>query len=305
MGKKSVLIILEGRKNFMNNNSDVFTVIRNNYSSMSKGHRKIAEYILENYQKASFMTALSLGQTVGVSESTVVRFAMELGFEGYPGFQDNLRTAMKAKLTSVERIELASSQMDKNDVFEKVMSLDIELIRETMEHCDREAFAGAVDAILHAKKIYIVASRSSSAIADFLRYYFSIIFDDVLLLKNHGTSELLQRLFRVGKEDVVIGISFPRYSTQTTIAMDYASEKAATLIAVTDSIQSPVARKAQYVLTAGSGMVSFADSLAAPLSLMNALIAAVSLEKEKDINRSFQTLESLWDEYDVYEKTDK
>ena len=302
MGKKSVLIILEGRKNFMNNNSDVFTVIRNNYSSMSKGHRKIAEYILENYQKASFMTALSLGQTVGVSESTVVRFAMELG---YPGFQDNLRTAMKAKLTSVERIELASSQMDKNDVFEKVMSLDIELIRETMEHCDREAFAGAVDAILHAKKIYIVASRSSSAIADFLRYYFSIIFDDVLLLKNHGTSELLQRLFRVGKEDVVIGISFPRYSTQTTIAMDYASEKDATLIAVTDSIQSPVARKAQYVLTAGSGMVSFADSLAAPLSLMNALIAAVSLEKEKDINRSFQTLESLWDEYDVYEKTDK
>lgn len=289
----------------MGNSIDVFAAIKNNYGSMSKGHRKIAEYILENYQKASFMTALSLGQTVGVSESTVVRFAMELGFDGYPRFQDNLKTAMKSKLTSVQRIELASSQMDKNDVFDKVMSLDIELIRETRENGDRIAFAGAVDAILSARKIYIVASRSASALAEFLRYYFSIIFDDVKLINNVTTSDLLQRLFRVSKNDVVIGISFPRYSKQTTIAMDYASGNGAKVIAVTDSVQSPIARNAQYVLTAGSGMVSFADSLAAPLSLINALIAAVSLEKEKEINRSFETLERLWDEYDVYEKTDK
>ena len=289
----------------MGSSIDVFAAIKNNYGSMSKGHRKIAEYILENYQKASFMTALSLGQTVGVSESTVVRFAMELGFDGYPGFQDNLKTAMKSKLTSVQRIELASSQMDKNDVFDKVMSLDIELIRQTKENGDREAFAGAVDAILKAKKIYIVASRSASALAVFLRYYFSIIFDEVVLLNNIDTSDILQRLFRVSEDDVVIGISFPRYSKHTNIAMEYASGKGATTIAVTDSQHSPIAKNAKHVLTAGSGMVSFADSLAAPLSLINALIAAVSLEKEADINRSFETLEHLWDEYDVYEKTDR
>lgn len=289
----------------MSQNKDVFSLIRAEYDNMSKGHRKIADYILENYQKASFMTALLLGQTTGVSESTVVRFAMELGFSGYPDFQDNLRSVMKSKLTSVERIELASSQMDKNDVYDKVMSLDIERIRETKENGDRVAFAGAVDAILKARKIYIVASRSAAALAEFLRYYFSIIFDDVLLLKNHGTSELLQRLYKIDERDVVIGISFPRYSKQTTIAMNYASEAGATLIAITDSKQSPIAEKATHVMTAGSGMVSFADSLAAPLSLINALIAAVSLEKESDINSNFETLERLWDEYDVYEKTDK
>ena len=289
----------------MGSSIDVFAAIKNNYGSMSKGHRKIAEYILENYQKASFMTALSLGQTVGVSESTVVRFAMELGFDGYPGFQDNLKTAMKSKLTSVQRIELASSQMDKNDVFDKVMSLDIELIRQTRENGDREAFACAVDAILKAKKIYIVASRSASALAVFLRYYFSIIFDEVVLLNNIDTSDILQRLFRVSEDDVVIGISFPRYSKHTNIAMEYASGKGATTIAVTDSMHSPIAKNARHVLTAGSGMVSFADSLAAPLSLINALIAAVSLEKEAEIGRSFETLEHLWDEYDVYEKTDR
>lgn len=289
----------------MNNSTDVFAAVKNNYGSMSKGHRKIAEYILENYQKASYMTALSLGQTVGVSESTVVRFAMELGFDGYPGFQENLKTAMKAKLTSVERMELASSQMTRSDVYDKVMSLDIELIRETRDNGDREAFDGAVDALLGAKRIYIVASRSASPIAEFLRYYFSIIFDDVKLIVNVTTSDLLQRLFRVGEGDIVIGISFPRYSKQTTIAMDYASGNGATVIAVTDSVHSPIARNADHVLAAGSGMVSFADSLAAPLSLINALIAAVSLEKEKEINRSFETLERLWDEYEVYEKTDK
>ena len=289
----------------MSQNKDVFALIRTEYDNMSKGHRKIADYILENYQKASFMTALLLGQTTGVSESTVVRFAMELGFSGYPDFQDNLRSVMKSKLTSVERIELASSQMDKNDVYDKLMSLDIERIRETKENGDRVAFAGAVDAILKARKIYIVASRSAAALAEFLRYYFSIIFDDVLLLKNHGTSELLQRLYKIDERDVVIGISFPRYSKQTTIAMNYASEAGATLIAITDSKQSPIAEKATHVMTAGSGMVSFADSLAAPLSLINALIAAVSLEKESDINSNFETLERLWDEYDVYEKTDK
>lgn len=285
-------------------NNDVFAVIRDSYENMSKGHRKIADYILANYQKASFMTALALGQASGVSESTVVRFAMELGFEGYPDLQENLHAVMKTKLTSVQRIELASSQMENSDIYEKVMSLDIERIHDTLENGDRDAFNGAVEAIISARKIYIVASRSATALAEFLGYYFSIMFEDVKLLKDLGTSDLLQQLFRVDEHDIVVGISFPRYSKQTTIAMNYASESGATVVAITDSKSSPIAEKAAHVMTAGSDMVSFADSLVAPLSLINALIVAVSLKKEKEINRNFETLEHLWDEYDVYTKSD-
>lgn len=272
---------------------------------MSKGHKRIADYLLEHYQRASFMTASALGNMVGVSESTVVRFATELGYDGYPGFQDNLREVMKSRLTSVERIEVANMQLANDDVCEKIMNLDIERIRATIENGDREAFAGSVNAIISAKKIYIVASRSATALASFLKYYFNIIFEDVTLLNDLGTSDLLQQLFRVDEHDVVIGISFPRYSKQTTIALNYASDAGATTIAITDSVLSPVAEKANHVMTAGSDMVSFADSLVAPLSLINALIVAVSLKKEKEINKNFETLERLWDEFDVYEKSDK
>ncbi len=285
--------------------NDVFNIIKSGYNDMSKGHKRIADYLLENYQKASFMTASALGHTVGVSESTVVRFATELGFDGYPGFQENLKEVMKSRLTSVERIEVANMQLANDDVCEKIMNLDIERIRATIENGDREAFAGAVNAIISAKKIYIVASRSATALASFLKYYFNFIFEDVTLLHDLGTSDLLQQLFRVDEHDVVIGISFPRYSKQTTIALNYASDAGATTIAITDSVLSPVAEKADHVLTAGSDMVSFADSLVAPLSLTNALIVAVSLKKEKEINKNFETLERLWDEFDVYEKSDK
>lgn len=285
--------------------NDVFNIIKSTYDEMSKGHKRIADYLLENYQKASFMTASALGQIVGVSESTVVRFATELGYDGYPGFQENLKEVMKSRLTSVERIEVANMQLANDDVCEKIMNLDIERIRATIENGDREAFAGSVNAIISAKKIYIVASRSATALAGFLKYYFNIIFEDVTLLNDLGTSDLLQQLFRVDDNDVVIGISFPRYSKQTTIALNYASDAGATTIAITDSVLSPVAEKANHVMTAGSDMVSFADSLVAPLSLINALIVAVSLKKEKEINKNFETLERLWDEFDVYEKSDK
>lgn len=285
-------------------NKDVFNIIKSKYDDMSKGHKRIADYLLENYQKASFMTAASLGQIVGVSESTVVRFATELGYEGYPEFQDNLREIMKVRLTSAQRIEVASSMMRDEDVYEKVMSLDIERIRNTIENGDRAAFAGSVEAIAGARRIYIVASRSAAAPAAFLKYYLSIMFEDVKLLSNLGTSDLLQGLFRVGEDDIVIGLSFPRYSKQTTIAMDFCSERKAKVIAITDSMSSPIARNAKYVMTAGSDMVSFADSLVAPMSLINALIVAVSLKKQDEINQSFDTLEHIWDEYDVYEKSD-
>lgn len=282
-----------------------FDIIQGKYDEMSKGHKRIADYISENYQKASFMTAAKLGETVGVSESTVVRFATELGYDGYPEFQDSMRETMKKKLTSVQRIEVANSQMGSDDIYEKVLALDMERIRQTVENGDRNAFAGAVDAIINARKIYIVASRSAAAPAEFLRYYLSILFEDVKLLENLGTSDLLQQLFRVTDKDIVIGLSFPRYSKQTTIALDYASKAGAGVIAVTDSFSSPIAEIAQHVLLAGSDMLSFVDSLVAPLSVINALIVAVSLKKEDEINKSFERLESLWDQFDVYEKTDK
>ncbi len=285
--------------------NDVFNIIKIKYDDMSKGHKKIADYLLENYQKASFMTAYALGQTVGVSESTVVRFATELGYDGYPDFQDKLRSIMKTRLTSIQRVEVTSSQMKNEDVYEKVMSLDIERIRDTMMSGDRVAFAGAVDAIIEARRIYIVASRSAAALAEFLNYYLGTIFEDVRILKNLGTSDLLQQLFRVEQNDVVIGISFPRYSKQTNVAMSYASDAGAKVIAITDNESSPIAEKASYVLTAGSDMVSFADSLVAPLSLINAIVVAVSLKKESEINNNFEKLERLWDDFDVYEKSDK
>ncbi len=285
--------------------NDFFNILNSRYNKMSKGQKRIADYLLANYQQASFMTASALGQTVGVSESTVVRFATEFGFDGYPDFQDNLREMMKMRLTSVERIEVANRQMGNNDVYDKVLSLDIERIRATIENGNREAFAGAVDAIISARKIYIVASRSAAALAEFLKYYFSIIFEDVKLLNNLGTSDLLQQLFRIDEKDLVIGISFPRYSKQTTLAMNYAFDSHASVIAITDSMLSPIAEHASHVLLAGSDMVSFVDSLVAPLSLINALIVAVSLKKEEEINRNFETLERLWDEFDVYEKSDK
>lgn len=282
-----------------------FDIIKSKYEEMSKGHKRIADYVSANYQKASFMTAAKLGETVGVSESTVVRFATELGYDGYPEFQDSMRDIMKKKLTSVQRIEVANSQMGSDDIFEKVLNLDVERIHETLENGDRNAFAGAVDAIIKARKIYIVASRSASALAEFLRYYFSIMFEDVKLLENLGTSDMLQQLFRVTENDIVIGISFPRYSKQTTIALEHASKAGAGVIAITDSFSSPIAEVAGHVLLAGSDMLSFVDSLVAPLSVINALIVAVSLKKEEEINKSFERLESLWDQFDVYEKTDK
>lgn len=285
--------------------NDVFSIIRQQYSDMSKGHKRIADYFLDNYQKASFMTAAALGQTVGVSESTVVRFATELGYNGYPDFQEHLREIMKSRLTSVERIEVASRQLADDDICSRIMNMDIDRIRMTIENVDRDAFNGAVNAVTSARKIYITASRSATAVAEFLRYYLNIIFEDVVLIHDLGTSDLLEHLFHVDINDVVIGISFPRYSRQTNVAMKYAAEAGATTIALTDSLSSPIAQSAAYTLTAGSDMVSFADSLVAPLSLINALIVAVSLKKEKEINRNFEKLERLWDEYDVYEKNEK
>lgn len=281
---------------------DILTAIKENMSSFSKGQKRIATFILESYDKAAFMTASKLGQTVSVSESTVVRFATELGYDGYPSMQKSLQKMIRSRLTSVQRIEMANDQIG-NDVVSSVLRSDIAMIRSTLEELDRDRFNGAVDAILKAKKIYIMGFRSSSAISRFMAFHFNLIFDNICEISANTVSEVFEQILRVGTEDVVIGVCFPRYSSRTVKAMQYARDRGATVIAITDSEASPIAAQAHITLPAKSGMASFVDSLVAPMSLVNALIVAVSQRRSRDVADTFQQLEQIWEEYDVYEKT--
>ncbi len=284
--------------------TDVFDRIRESYKSMSKGHKKVADYILENYDKASLMTALKLGQSAGVSESTVVRFATELSYSGYPELQQAINEDMRIKLTSVQRIEVSNMRMENKEVLEEILNSDIERIRKTLEQSSSEKFNKAVDMISDAKTVYIIGSRSSEPLAQFLSYYMGLMCEDVRLLRTTGTSELLQQMIHMDKRDVVIGISFPRYSIQTINAMRYASEVETGVIALTDSKMSPISEFADYALFAKSDMISFADSLVAPLSLINALIVAISIKKNDTVSSKFSVLEEIWDKYDVYKKSE-
>jgi len=281
---------------------DILTYIRENMSSFSKGQKRIAEFILDSYDKAAFMTASKLGQTVNVSESTVVRFAAELGYDGYPSMQKSLQKMIRSRLTSVQRIEMAHDQIG-DDVVSSVLRSDVSMIRSTLEELDRGLFNGAVEAILNAKKIYIIGARSSMSISHFLAFYFNVIFDNVREISENSASEVFEQILRVSKGDVVIGVSFPRYSSRTVKAMDYALGRGATVIAITDSEASPIASKAHITLTAKSDMASFVDSLVAPLSLVNALIVAVSQKRDQDVAQTFRQLEQIWEEYDVFDKT--
>lgn len=281
---------------------DILTAIKENMSSFSKGQKRIATFILESYDKAAFMTASKLGQTVSVSESTVVRFATELGYDGYPSMQKSLQKMIRSRLTSVQRIEMANDQIG-NDVVSSVLRSDIAMIRSTLEELDRDRFNSAVDAILKAKKIYIMGFRSSSAISRFMAFHFNLIFDNICEISANTVSEVFEQILRVGPEDVVIGVCFPRYSSRTVKAMHYAKDRGATVIAITDSEASPIAAQAHITLPAKSGMASFVDSLVAPMSLVNALIVAVSQRRSRDVADTFQQLEQIWEEYDVYEKT--
>ncbi|MCD8106481.1 MAG: MurR/RpiR family transcriptional regulator [Oscillospiraceae bacterium] len=286
----------------MNTSSDLFDLIREREKTASKGHRKIAGYILDHYDKAEYLTAAKLGESVGVSESTVVRFASDLGFSGYPEFQRALREAARNKLTAVQRIE--QSRLKPEDVFSKVLKNDIEHIRQTLEETDENNFNSAVDSIISAKHIYILGVRSSASLASFMGYYFQLMRPDVVTLRQGSRSELFEQLMRLEEGDLLIGISFPRYSRQTVQALAYARRKGAGTIAITDSLDSPIAENAGNVLLARSDMVSFVDSLVAPMSLINALIAAVSLKNHEEVEKSFSKLEEIWDEYDVYQKSE-
>jgi len=283
---------------------DLLITIEKNMLTYSKGQKKIAKYILEQFDKAAFMTASKLGNTVGISESTVVRFAMKLGYIGYPELQDALQSLIRNRLTSVQRIEVTTNRLGNSDVLSSVLISDIEKIRITLDNIDRIEFEAIINSIINAKKIYILGVRSSSALASFLGFYFNLLFDNVRLIHTTSVSEIFEQILRVNEDDVVIGISFPRYSKRTITALQYAKKSKSTVIAITDSISAPVAQYATHILTAKSDMISFVDSLVAPLSVINALIVALALRKKEDVANTFSKLESIWDEYNVYEKID-
>ena len=282
--------------------NDLITKIQSELPGFSKGQKQIARFILEHYDKAAFMTASRLGVTVGVSESTVVRFATELGYDGYPHLQRALQEMIRNKLTSVQRMEVAGDRMGGRDVLQTVLHADTDMIRVTLDEIDRDAFQGAVDPLMGAKRIYILGVRSSSALASFLGFYFNLLFENVTLVHTNSVSEIFEQVLRVGPGDVLFGISFPRYSKRTLSAMKYARDRGARVIALTDSQLSPLARVADHVLLARSDMASFVDSLVAPLSVINALIVAVGMSRRDEIEHTFNKLERIWEEYDVYEK---
>lgn len=282
--------------------NDLITKIQSELPGFSKGQKQIARFILEHYDKAAFMTASRLGVTVGVSESTVVRFATELGYDGYPHLQRALQEMIRNKLTSVQRMEVAGDRMGGRDVLQTVLHADTDMIRVTLDEIDRDAFQGAVDALMGAKRIYILGVRSSSALASFLGFYFNLLFENVTLVHTNSVSEIFEQVLRVGPGDVLFGISFPRYSKRTLSAMKYARDRGARVIALTDSQLSPLARVADHVLLARSDMASFVDSLVAPLSVINALIVTVGMSRRDEIEHTFNKLERIWEEYDVYEK---
>lgn len=286
-------------------NKSLLGKIEEMYPEFSKGQKLIANYITSHYDKAAFMTASKLGATAGVSESTVVRFATELGYEGYPQLQKALHEMVRSKLTSVQRIEVTSDRMDGSDIIGSVLSSDIEMIRSTLEKTSKENFNNAVQAINNASRIYILGVRSSAALASFLAFYFNFVFDNVVLVDTASSSEIFEQMFRINQNDVLIAISFPRYSKQTVDALRFASDRSSTIVALTDSQSSPIANLATHLLIARSDMASFVDSLVAPLSLINALIVGATMSKRKEVQETFSDLENIWDKYQVYEKTEE
>ena len=283
---------------------DLLTIIEERMPTFSKGQKQIAGYIIEHYDKAAYLTAAKLGKLVGVSESTVVRFANELDFEGYPEMQDALQKMIRTRLTSVQRMEVTNTLIGDGDVLDKVLVSDAEKIRYTMDAIDRRAFAEAVERITEAKRIYIIGVRSASTLAGFLNFNLRMIFDDVKFVQTTSGSEMFEQIMRVGKEDVMIAISFPRYSTRISNAVEFAHRAGADVVALTDSDNSPIAEYADQLLIAQSDMVSFVDSLVAPLSVINALIAALSRKKQDELTVRLRELEQIWDDYDVYEKSE-
>ena len=286
------------------NSRDLMRLIQGKFIRLSKGQKLIAEYILKNYDKAAFMTAAKLGNAVGVSESTVVRFAIEVGFSGYPKLQKALQELIKNKLTTVQRLELRNDYFSDEDALKGVLKADMENIRSTLEKINQNTFQDVVQNIFEAKRIYIVGLRSSTALADFLGFYLNIILQNVKVV-SYGISDVFEQMINVGEGDLVIGIGFPRYAAKTIDALEFSRDRGAKVVALTDSLLSPLATKADYTLIAQSNMASFVDSLVAPLSVINAVIIAVGMREKENISDIFSNLEQIWKNYNVYSINNK
>ncbi len=286
----------------MDTSVDVLELIETSYKTFSKGQRYIANYICNNYDKAVDMTAAKLGSIVGVSESTVVRFATELGFKGYPQFQKALDEMVKKRLSSVQRISLTYERLSETeDLVRAVIRNDVQNMKRTAEMIDRAAFNHAVDLIGNARKIYVIGGRSCAALASFLSFYLNYIFEDVHLIRSDSVTESIEEVYRISEQDVIIAISFPRYSMKTIQTMTFARKRKANIIAITDGDQSPLVEYADCSLYARSDMVSFVDSLVAPLSLVNALLAALSMRYKDSVIHTMASMESIWNELNEYE----
>lgn len=282
--------------------NDFLSVLKDKEASFSKGQRSIAHYIQGSYEKAAFMTASRLAKAAGVSESTVVRFAAELGYNGYPQMQKAMQGAVLNRLTAVQRMGVASDRIGDQDVISMVLHADADKLRQTAEMLNRDDFHASVNAILNAKRIYILGVRSTSPLANFLGYYMSFMFENVHIVTASGTSEMFEKVVGVGPDDAVIAFSFPRYSTATATVAQYCRTTGATVIALTDSRLSPLGENSDYVLVAKSDMVSLVDSLVAPLSVVNALIVSLASKRGQALSKTFDTLEHVWETYHVYEK---
>ena len=282
--------------------SDIISIINEKRNSFSKSQRLIADYILDNCGEAAYVTAGKLASSIGVSESTIIRFAYELGFGGYPELQKYLKSFTKSKLTSVQRMELACEKIGSGNVLDSILKADIGYIEKTLEEIDKSQFEAAAEAISGAKKIYIAGVRSAASLVDFAGFYLHLIFDNVRLIKSSGGDDIFEQILNIGEGDVLIGISFPRYSKNTIKALEYAHKKGAAVIGITDSKNSPVVEKSDWCLIAESDTTSFVDSLTAPFSLINALIVAVGMKNRQRMQNNLEMLEQIWDEYEVYDK---
>ncbi len=286
-------------------NKNLLVQMEERMPEFSKGQKRIARYILDHYDKAAYMTASRLGSIVEVSESTVVRFAIEVGFDGYPEMQRALQELIRTRLTAVQRVDVTNNLIGDEDVLDKVLGADSEKIRRTLDEIDRKSFNDAVDKIAGAGSIYIIGVRSSSTLAGFLNFNLRMILDNVKLVGTSSGSEIFEQIMNIGRGDVLIAISFPRYSKRLINAVEYAQSAGADVISITDSRQSPIAAGANQLLLARSDMVSFVDSLVAPLSIINAVIVAVARKKPDEVRERLEKLEHIWDEYDVYDKTQR
>lgn len=284
----------------MGKTNEVIKKINEKYEKLSKGQKKLADYIIKNYDKAAFLTAAKLGGLVGVSESTVVRFAMNLGYQGYPDFQKALEEMVRNKLNSIQRMEVAYGRISQSEILSTVLQSDAEKIKLTLENMDEMAFETAIDILLNARHIYVLGIRSCMPLANFLSFYLNMLFDNVHLIQTSSASEIFEQMIRIGEKDAIIGISFPRYSMRTLKAMEFANNRNAKVITLTDSIHSPMNLYSSCNLIARSDMASIVDSLVAPLSVINALVVALCMKKQKEVVNTLETLEKIWDEYQVY-----